>query len=277
MNFSQFPDPYGLEVTKTYYQVVANIVGNQLYEGHGSTYPEPLDALRAINLMHQRHGLSLFQEALLSSWFDPGTALGQIADMVAVMEVFFKDVNISVAEIQKNNFVPYLLDKFHETGDEHYLDDIIFVESSRFVLLFDGHIIDPLIEFTDIKESLPENFVHEISAPRPAWNLLTAVRLANQMLIIDDEAEAQILHEKIESLCRNLIITKRFQSVRWLIEGQHKEALHLAEIVHATAPTAISFFLLYYLSEEKKFLMELNERYSEQMLPHIKSRLQGFL
>lgn len=277
MDISQFSGPNGLEMTKTYYQVVANIIGNQFYDGHGSTYPNPLDALRAVNLMHQRHGLTLFQEALLSSWFDPGTALGQIADMVAVMEIFFKDTNIAAAEIRKNNFVPYLLEKFHETGDEQYLDDVLFVESSRFVLLFDGHTIDPLVEFTDLKESLPENFAHEISAPKSAWEFLTAAKLANQMLVIGDEQEAQILYDKAEALCRNLLITRRFQSVRLLLEGQHKESLRLAEIVHAKAPTATSFFLLYYLSEDNRFLQELSDKYYPQMLPHIKTRLQGFL
>lgn len=277
MDLSQFSGPKGLELNRTYCQVVANVVGNQLYDGHGTTHPEPLEALRAINFMHQRHGLSLFQEALLSSWFDQGTALGQIAEMVAVMEVFFKDTDISVAEIKQNSFVPYLLDRFQETGDEHYLDDIIFVESSRFVLCVDGHEIDPLIEFTDLKESLPENFVHEISDYRPAWELLTAAKLANQMLIIGDEAEAQTLYDRAESMCKNVLLTRRFQSIRWLLEGQHKEALRLAEIVHAIAPTATSLYLLYYLSENDKFLVELSEKYSELMLPHVKARLKGFL
>lgn len=277
MDQYQFPGEHGMDVSQAVYQAIASVVYNPRYANYEFSRHEPLEALAFLNGIDQRHGLNLKQEALFNSWFDSGTALGQISKMAAMLSIYFPDLQMSIAEIQKNAFVPYFLERYSETGDEQYLDDVLFAESNRYVLLFSDRIIDPLAEFTEVKEVLPDNFSHSLSRPAALWETIAAAKMANQMLVVDDFSESQLFYGKAEAIHKGLLITKRFWALCLMSEGMISESLRLAKSAHAISPTAASFYLLYYLTEDKYFLDELKRRYPEAIIPKIKARLTGLL
>lgn len=282
-----FAGPYALEIKQIYSQMfpvvkeaIRKIKEVPIRLGQPfrlAKFSEILAALEPV-VMPQKHGLSLRDEALHSSWFDSGTALGKVALMAATCDIFDHLSPVEIVEIRQNSFVPYLLAKYLTTKDENYLDDIIFAETSRFALFFKGRLYDPLSLFAEIEpQEADGKFRHDTTLPWSAWELITAARFSYQSLLVDDFEEAQRLHDKAQALCQDLLISQRVQIIRLLGDGHKNEAKYVAEKVHALAPTAENLYFLYLASGHDIYLWELENKYSDKMVTKLKARLQGFL
>lgn len=289
----RFYSQYEFDISRVYYQALGTIIN--VFEPNEMELSglSPIELLKHVKLDYQRHHLPLLEESVYNAWLGQGTSLGLIAQMAALMELVFKNPELMISEIKKSNFVPYLLHKFEETNDEHFLQDVLFVESHQLVLQFmydmdksgtpSNQIIDPLSEFVRIDELPSHVFEHELMPAHPAWETITAAKLANQMLVIKDFDEAKDLYQKAEDICPGLLITKRAWCLHLKGIERYDDALEQARIICDLAPTAENLFLLFRIlrpadyQESRDCSEKLEEEYSRHIWPLLQNRFGDLL
>jgi len=267
---------HALRLAEAYQQAVALATCSEKYDIDNALDEKSLAILEAADSDHQRHGLSILQEAMFNSWFDSGVPLGQTAVMIALLDIYYPESDVFVSEIQENAFVPSLLKHYRSCRDTQILNDVLFTEMSRSIIFVEGRAFDQLAHFMGIQEG-GIDYLHKSSPPLPAWEFLTASQLASKALLVPDSNEAQKILAEAEAICPKAIFIKQAQAWRFLIEDEPDEARQLLEVVDIVAPTAVNSYLLFLISGEGKYHSILVEKYSQEIIPLLEYRLKGLL
>jgi len=177
----------------------------------GRKFDDPMDMLRRSQNWNAfvYSGFSLDQAQLLeiNKNFDPKSCFGRVVLMVLMMEKYFPEVEIKVADVVVDALAVKMLEKIKTEENPQYrkemAHEILMYEEPHAVISVDGHQFDP------ISTIMRHNIVHPKVRLYDPWQAIATAYIVNEALEKTDMVARHIDLQRAETFCPEMRVLQQ--------------------------------------------------------------------
>lgn len=185
------------------------------YVQKGRKFSDPVDMLwRSQNWDAFIHpGYSVTQTELLSlnEKFDPRSCFGRVVLMVLMLEEFFPESKVQVADVITDALAVAMLDKIKTEENDVYrremAQEILMYEEPHAVVVVDGFQFDPISVVMRHQIKHPNVRLHD------PWDAIATACIVNHALKNDDPVARSITLQRAALFCPNMRVLEQNQLV----------------------------------------------------------------
>lgn len=225
----------------------------------------PLETLR--NIVWDIPEGDIPQEKLIK-WnlkLDTRSCLGRVAVCVLIVEKFFPDHKVMVAEIISSGLTEYMLQiPILKRTNEHMIATLLY-EEPQIIITVNGIQYDPLSnQVTWLKHPKIQEF--------PAWEAIKAWYLSSKCLALKNYYYQINQLLKIKRICPMIFVNEKL-ILAYFSTRNTTRAIKMAVKLIGIKPSARLYFILYLATRDMKYKDKMEKIYGEYMFEVIRNTI----
>src|SRR6056297_171049 len=182
---------------------------------------------------------------------DGKSCLGRVAQAAAIVENYFPDTDLQLAEVRKDRLAEMMLGMLAESPEKKYdpsfISELLMYEEPHMVLLVDGRQFEPL------SLQLGQDIQHPRIEVFPVWEGITASSLTSYAWL-EREAESKLeILQEAEKLCPGTTLVSENMCESLEVFGRRKELLEKVAWCVQERPCARNLYVMYALTGDKNY------------------------